>query len=274
VDRPYWARAAVLTACSLVNSVAGRAERAVFGRALARTAAPPPVFVLGHWRSGTTHLHNLLGVDRQFAFPNFYQVLCPHAFLTTEALAARLVSLLLPERRLMDNVREDIHMPHEDEFALCALAPYSPYLSMVFPRREADYDRYLTFRGVSREVVEAWKATFLGFVKKLTWKYGRPLVLKSPAHTGRIPLLLELFPDARFVHIHRNPYAVFQSTRHLHEKASPAFSLQRPQWGDLDERIIRRYRVMYDAFFADRLLIPAGHYHEVGFEDLEKDPLG
>src|SRR5262249_12705284 len=134
IDRPYWARATVLTACSLVNSVARWAEYALFGRVVASAAVRRPVFILGHWRSGTTHLHNLLGVDRQFAFPNLYHVMCPHAFLTTEAVAAPLVSLALPEKRLMDNVREDLYMPHEDEFALCALAPYSQYLSMVFPR--------------------------------------------------------------------------------------------------------------------------------------------
>ncbi|WP_427846519.1 sulfotransferase [Aromatoleum aromaticum] len=39
----------------------------------------PPIFVLGHWRSGTTHLHNLLSLDPQFAYPNFYQVTNPRA---------------------------------------------------------------------------------------------------------------------------------------------------------------------------------------------------
>ena len=31
------------------------------------------------------------------------------------------------------------------------------------------------------------------------------IVLKSPAHTARVRVLLELFPKARFVHIIRDP---------------------------------------------------------------------
>ena len=44
---------------------------------------------------------------------------------------------------------------------------------------------------------------------------GRRLVLKSPPHTAAYPTLLKLFPDARFVHVVRDPYAVYPSTLHL-----------------------------------------------------------
>ena len=114
----------------------------------------------------------------------------------------------------------------------------------------------------------------MSLVGKLSWKYGRALVLKSPPHTCRIRLLLEMFPDARFVHIHRNPYVVFQSMMHLRRSASPYFNLQRPDWSGLERQVIRCYRKMYDVFFEERDLIPDGHFHEVAFEELEKDPLG
>jgi hypothetical protein len=111
------------------------------------------------------------------------------------------------------------------------------------------------------------------FLKKLTWKYGRPLLLKSPPHTGRVRLLLELLPDARFVHIHRNPYVVYLSTRHTRRAVGPIFTLQHADWRCVDERILDYYRLMYDAFFEESRLIPAGRFHEVGFEELEKDPV-
>jgi hypothetical protein len=87
-------------------------------------------------------------------------------------------------------------------------------------------------------------------------------------------MLLELFPDAKFVHIHRNPYAVFQSSRRTVLKVSPWSALQRPDHSDLDDRSIRQYKEVYDVFFEEQGLIPEGHYHEVGFEELEKDPMG
>ena len=128
-------------------------------------------------------------------------------------------------------------------------------------------------RGVPDSEIAEWKQGLKLFLQKLTWKYRRPLVLKSPTHTCRIRLLLELFPDARFIHVHRNPYAVFVSTRHRRNVVAEYFRLQRPPAAN-DELFIRRYAEMYDHFFAERPLIPAGRDHEVAFEDLERDPVG
>jgi hypothetical protein len=144
----------------------------------------------------------------------------------------------------------------------------------LFPARREHYDRYLTFQGVAENEIRRWCESFMRFVRKLTWKYGRPLVLKSPPHTARIRLLLEMFPQARFAHIHRDPYAVFPSSRKTFLVNSALNGLQRPRENDLDDWILRQYQMMYDAFFAQRSLIPAGQYHEVAFERLEADPIG
>lgn len=40
-------------------------------------------------------------------------------------------------------------------------------------------------------------------------------MLKSPAHTARVALLLQLFPEAQFVYIHRDPLTVYQSAVHM-----------------------------------------------------------
>jgi hypothetical protein len=271
----YWLRAASITLNSLYNSPLRWYEELLHGAKFRSLNVPPLLFVLGHWRSGTTHLHNLLAVDERFAYPNLYQVSCPHTFLTTEWLAARIGNLLLPGTRLgVDNVRLNFGVPYEDEFATAAATFCSSYLSWAFPRREDHYDRYLTFRGVTAHEVERWKSALLAFLRKLTWKHGRPLVLKSPPSTCRIRLLLELFPEARFVHIHRNPYAVFRSTRHMTEGARHFYLLQHADPGRLDERILFQYREMYDVFFEERGLIPGDRFTEVCFEDLEQDPVG
>jgi hypothetical protein len=230
--------------------------------------------VLGHWRSGTTHLHNLLAVDRRFAFPNLYQVLFPHTFLASEGSLKGIFGALLPETRMFDNVKFAIDVPTEEEFALCNSTFLSSYMSTVFPRREEFYDRYLTMRDVPERELQRWRDAFVLFLQKLTWKYRRPIILKSPPHTCRIRLLLEMFPDARFVHIHRDPYTVFQSTKHMVIGWDKTEHLQRRNFAALDARILRQYREMYDLFFAEQPLIPAGQFHEVGYEDLERDPLG
>lgn len=275
VDACYWHRAAFVTGLSLLNSVYARIERLHWAEEVEQTRiTEPPIFVLGHWRSGTTHLHNLLAQDKRFAYANTYQVVNPHTFLTTEALHSRLFAGLLPDKRPMDDVALGFETPQEDEFAPCLMTLKSLYLGVSFPRREDDYARYLTFHGVAREEIEQWQAGLLWFMKKLTLKHRRPLLLKSPPHTARIRLLLEMFPNARFIHIHRHPYEVFRSFVHYYDTACWYTYLQRPCLGQVRERILRRYTAMYDAYFEDLALIPDGQFHELGYRDLERDPIG
>lgn len=274
VDSSYSLRTLSTTLSSIFNSFHCWKESRTHGLQVANVRIKPPLFVLGHWRTGTTHLHNLLTVDDRFAFPNYYQAAYPHHFLSTESLSSKLEAFFLPRQRPMDNMSINFQAPNEDEFALCAMTQCSPYVGFSFPRRQDHYDQFLTFRGVAADIIGRWKAALVLFLKKLTWKYDRPLVLKSPAHTCRIRLLLELFPDARFVHIHRNPHAVYQSTLHWLRTAGPWYYLQRPGSIDLESRILRVGREMYDAFFEERGLVPAGRFYEVDFAELESDAIG
>jgi hypothetical protein len=274
IDPAYWPQAAILTAGSALNSLYLRKERKAHGARLAGVAVHPPLFILGHWRSGTTLLHNLLALDEQFAYPNLYEVFFPHTFLCTEEYRADQIAGLIPSTRLIDNVAQGLRMPNEDEFATSVTSLCSPYMLWSFPRNTAHYERYLTFRGVPEADVGRWKAAFVLFLKKLTLRHDRPMLLKSPPHTGRIKLLLGLFPGARFLHIRREPYTVFQSTRHLNRVLGRSLQFQRPDPADLDAAVIRRYRLLYDAYFEERRLIPESQLHELAFEDLERDPIG
>jgi hypothetical protein len=274
VDLPYWGRAAAITASSISNSLFAAWENFRYHQGINAAKIEPPLFILGIWRSGTTHLHNLLAQDDRFTYPNTYQVSFPASFLTTERINAGLVGFFVPRKRPMDNVAFGLAEPQEDEFAVAALlGGFS--LAWAFPRRAEFYNRYLTLRDTSPKELVEWKAALTWFLQKLTLKYGKPLVLKSPGHTCRIKVLLEMFPEARFVHIRRNPFDVFRSTEHLMRTGvSPLWTLQRPDFRDLDDRIVRQYKDVYDAFFEERGLIPKGHFHEVCFEALEADPIG
>jgi hypothetical protein len=274
VDWPYWGRSAAITLGSMSNTLLAAGENWLYGRKVRDARVAPPLFVLGIWRSGTTYLHNLLAQDDRFAYPTTYQVLYPRTFLTTEKRNARVVQFFLPKKRPQDNVALGVYEPQEDEFALCSLTGRAFPLAWVFSRRADYYDRYLTLRKALPGEVAEWKSALAWLVRKLSFHYGKPLVLKSPGHTCRIRLLLELFPQAKFVHIRRNPYDVFRSTRHMVRKVLPWWALQRPQYGDLEERTLRQYREVYDVFFEEQGLIPKGQFHEVGFEALEADPIG
>jgi hypothetical protein len=274
VDSAYLLRAVSISFAAVTNSIFQWHEECRYGRYWKDLSVPPPLFVLGHWRSGTTHLHYLLGLDDRFAYPNFYQVIYPHTFLSTEKWFSGLTAFFLPEHRAYDNVRLDLKVPCEDEFAMCVSGFKTSYLTGVFPRRAAFYEQFLSFRNAPPQAIDEWKSSLRRFLKKLMLRHGKPLILKSPSHTCRIKLLLDMFPQAKFVHIHRDPYIVFQSLVHTYMNALPFGRLQRTDVVDWTERVIRQYRELYDAFFEERRLIPSSHFHEMSFEELEKDPVG
>jgi hypothetical protein len=271
----YWPKVAFTTLASGLSSGFAIAEKAIYGRKVAATVVPPPLFVLGHWRSGTTHLHNLLAIDDRFGSPRFSEVTIPSTFLTGERVLTSLAKYLLPPTRFqIDNVSLTTDAPSEEEFALAQMTFHSPYMGWAFPEHADYYGRYLNFRGVPEREIAEWKAAFLTFLKKLTLRHHKPMILKSPPHTARIKLLLDIFPDARFVHIHRDPYTVYQSTRHLHVSGWRNFAFQNLDETALQERILRQYVEMFDAFFDDRQLVLAGRFTELSFTELEADPVG
>ncbi len=277
IDPPFWPRALATTLIAFPNSASAIAERLCFGRKIARTNVEPPLFILGAWRSGTTHLHNLLAQDVRFAFSNQYEVSCPFTFLFTERVGARLFNWCLPKQRPQDAVKMGAQEPQEEDFAMSAYSGQASLMAWAFPRNAAFYLRYMTMADLSDDELAQWKTDYLRFLQKLTVKYERPLVLKSPANTGRIKTLLELFPQAKFVNIHRHPYEVFQSVLHTLRTAGPYWQLQRTNYDDdasLASQLIAQMKTLYRGYFEQRALIPAGHVHEIAFADLEKDPIG
>ncbi len=273
VDPPYYLRTAITALSSLQNSAQRRLEQWRFGKAVRQTAVHPPVFVIGLWRSGTTHLHNLLSQDFRFAYPNTYQVFFPHTFLTTENTSAWLMNFLLPAKRVQDNVKLGAQQPQEDDFAIAGLTGMSFNLSIAFSRRAEAYTRFLTFDSVSEAEQQQWADALHLFLQKLTFKYDRPLVLKSPAHTGHLSELLAMYPDAKFVLIHRDPHEVFSSTVHCLKSCFDMWAMQRVGSYDIPEATIENVRRVSEKYFADRSAVPAGQLAEVAFTDLERAPL-
>lgn len=270
----YWPRAVVLTFSSLIASAFGLVDLVLYSWRVRHARVEAPIFIVGHFRSGTTHLHNLLALDRALAFPTLYETLNPAGFLSTEPFVRLPFQLLLTSRRPQDQVSIGPAVPAEDEVAIGVATRLSPYLGWVFPDRQAHFDRFLTLADATEDERRRWREGLIGFLRKVSWKHRRPLVLKSPTHTARLGLLLEMFPDARFIHIHRDPVEVFVSTRRLLTTLPPYFNLQRGGLDGLDDRIIDQYRRMYDAYLDQRSLVPAGQLCEVAFDDLERDPMG
>ena len=252
-------------------------ERLRHGRRIARTELrEPPIFIVGHWRSGTTHLHNLMCCDPSFGFVSNYQAMVPDFSLVAPRLLRRVLSRVVPRKRPMDNMEWPMEAPQEEEIPLAKTMAHSFYAQFLFPRRTLDFlRRFVLLRGAPRGLVAEFRRKYRRVLQIASIHAGgKRLVLKNPVNTGRLPILRAMYPDAVFIHIHRSPYDVFASTRNLRAKLLSITTLQEMQGRDPDDTVLSLYEELMRRFLEDRRAIPAEKYAEVRFEDLERDPVG
>ncbi|MBI5759705.1 MAG: sulfotransferase [Planctomycetales bacterium] len=259
---------------SVVSTVVSLPERLILPWLLCKRPIPDPVFILGVHRSGTTHLQNLLALDSQFATPQAYQVLNPVGFLFSGWLFTPLLAVFSPWKRPMDAVRFHIFSPQEEEFALANCCRLSPYWGLTFPRQGDDYDRFIFPEDFSHCELSAWKRHYLLFLRKLTLWNGRRPLLKSPHNTARVGLFREMFPQAKFVHIHRHPFDVYRSNMHTEREGHAVMQVQ-----DTDDassyatRFLDNYHDMEASCYRHAAELPSHQFCEVSFEELEREPL-
>lgn len=270
----FWLRCRSIDCFVRLNSLQEWICERLYSRAIDNTiVADPPVFVLGHWRSGTTLLHELLTLNPRFASPTMYQVLFSGHFLLTESWMTTLTSWLVPKTRPMDNMAAHWNMPQEDEVALLLRTLISPYMMLLFPKRRDLYEPFFELEGLPTAQLNLWIEEFLRFIKSLTYRYRKPLVLKSPPHTYRVPLLLRLFPQARFVYIYRHPVVVYQSSMHLRRVIFRENGMSPFEEQIHVEDVCRTYEHCIERYESTKHLIPPGQLCEVRFEDLEAEPV-
>jgi hypothetical protein len=215
----------------------------------------------------------LLVQDPRFAFPTTYECFAPGHFLVTGWLLPRLLGFLLPRKRPMDNMGAGFHYPQEDEFALMNMGCPSPYRRMAFPNHPPCFLELLDMQDVDAETLQRWKRDLLWLVRSLTLRKTKPLVLKSPPHTGRVGVLADLFPAARFIHITRHPEALFASTRRLWPSLDAAQGLQIPRNEHLDDYILVAFERMYGGFESQRERLEPNRICDVRYEDLVQRPI-
>jgi len=269
-----WTMVGLISSITPFNTVMSRVQRLRYGRRIDATPIQPPLFIVGHWRSGTTFLHELLVLDERFTYPTTYQCFAPEHFLLTEWLLARYCGFLLPKQRPMDNVRAGWQCPQEDEFALLTMGIRTPYRRMAFPNHPPVDLEYLNMEGLSAEALEKWCRAMRSFVQALTYRNPKRVILKSPTHTGRVGVLAKLFPGAQFVHITRDPRLLFPSTQRLWKALDAVQGCQVARTEHLDEFIYDALVRMYDGFEKQREELDPGQIMDVRYDDLVANPIG
>ncbi|MCG8442754.1 MAG: sulfotransferase [Caulobacterales bacterium] len=268
------------TYAAIVGSIIGRAPFSAIERARMAGALPaaqdmePPVFILGHWRSGTTHLYNVMA-KAGFGFVPPVATGLPWDLMGLGTWLRPLLDKALPEHRWIDNVAVTPDAPQEDEIALANMTTVSFYHGIYFPSRIREFvDEGVFFDGLSQAKIAEWEERFTYLMRKLSLHQGgKRLLIKNPVYTARVARLRAIFPGAKFIHIRRSPFQVFASMRNFYRKLLPPLALQPFDDVDIDEIVLSVYERMMALYERDAAALPPGSLVDLAYEELDREPL-
>ena len=276
VERAHAGLAAVMILSAAVRGPFAVWDRVRFARLRRSRPQPePPLFIIGHWRTGTTHLHNLLGRSQAFGHISPIASGLPNEILTLGTWLRPLLERALPKDRHVDRVAVTPTSPQEDEIPLATMQPLSVFHALYFPKRFQELiDRGVFFDGASEAEIARWARLARDFAEKIAiHQDARRLIIKNPVYTARIARLREIWPEAQFVHIRRNPYEVFVSTRHYFRKLMPEVALQAYDAVDVEAFVLTTFSRVMAAFEAESRDVPAGRLIEVSYDRLKRAPM-
>lgn len=243
-------------------------EKLFYHFKIKKTVVKPPVFILGYTRSGTTYLHYLLAKDPQFGFCKFYECMTPHAMFTFGKMMRIIAKKVLPKKRPMDNLALGADLPKEEEFAMANLGMESMVSGLFFPQKFTEYfNRFVLFQGNEKEL-NNWKNNFIQLLKKLTYKNNnRTLLLKSPFNTGRLKVIRALFPEAKFIFLHRHPMEMYASNERLYEAVLPELAFQKVSNEAMENHVFYTYKAMMENYFEERKSLSENQLFEIGYAE-------
>ena len=271
----HWGLAAMMVLSAAARAPFGVLDRVRFARLRrSRPPAEPPLLVIGHWRTGTTHLHNLLGLSPAFGHISPIASGLPNEILTLGTWLRPLLEKALPEDRHVDRVAVTPTSPQEDEIPLANMQPLSVFHALYFPKRfQEQIDRGVFFDGVGGAETARWARLARDFADKIAIHQNvRRLVIKNPVYTARIARVRQIWPAAPFVHIRRNPYEVFVSTRHYFRKLLPELALQPFDTIDVEAFVLATFSRVMAAYEAESRDLPPDRIIDVSYERLKRAP--
>ncbi len=250
-------------------------EKKRFSKKISEIPLPDdPVFIIGHWRTGSTLLHQLMNLDPNLKAPTLFQVAVPDSFLVSYPYYKPIFHLLVDKHRPMDMVKLGPDEPQEDEYAIFRITGKSPLEDLIFPKTKKYFLLHSQNFIPAEDKLPEWQNQIRYFYKKLSFKEGKRIVSKNPFNSLRIPLLYALFPKARFIHIHRHPFEVIPSTIHMWDLLQQQNCLNKNTHRPSIDETLTVLDQLLVTINHELQALPTGTSAEIRFDELEQNPTG
>lgn len=268
-----------MTFFSFVLGIPAFLEWLIFYLPIKRTKLKKdPVYIVGHWRTGTTFLQNLLTRDPQFAwFDPIRTVVFNNCILLKKPIGYFMSKLgLLKGARPMDNLEYTFDLPMEEVFAQATISTQAIAHMLVFPDggKGTKYIETAFIDEQPEKKQNEWKKAYDYILKKVTYLYkGKQLLLKSPENTCRIGMLKKCYPGAKFINIYRDPYVTIMSTANMFKKEMGLFCLnEKPTDEFIEDTIIDLFERIYRKTFNELYAMSESDYIDICYEDFCQAP--
>jgi hypothetical protein len=236
-----------------------------------------PIFVLGYWRSGTTHLQNLLNKNTNHTTNTLFRFLFSDIYYLTEAWLKPPLNWLFKVFRVPYALQRklwDFDLSAELDCSLCTFSSTSAYTwGQIFPQKF----QKLTFPFLQMDnhlLAKQWIEDYDFLIRKLSYyQKNKRVIVKSPGDISRVHLLLNKYPNAKFVYIHRHPIDVFHSNRYLWKVIQNETSFQKITQAQMDKYIIQTYKLIISKYLENRKCLASNQLIEISFHQLQNEPL-
>jgi len=253
-----------------------------------RTPIPSPLFVVATPRSGTTYLHHLLSLDHErFVSFKLYQTVAPSILLDrlVDQLHALDQQTDLGLSRLVDAIDQrmftdwdDIHRvglrAFEEDENLFIYALASPALYLLFPYIQA-LPELADLRSFEARALTRLSTDYRESVRRLVYLSGgahTPL-LKTVLLPSRLQVAETAFPDARYVHVVRDPRQAIPSAVSMFHAMWRTHSPEIEANSEATRALARMFVDHYRALGEQRRSLPESRVTTVRYEALMEDPV-
>tara|TARA_B100001559_G_scaffold303777_1_gene292684 strand:- start:210 stop:1313 length:1104 start_codon:yes stop_codon:yes gene_type:complete len=232
-----------------------------------------PIFITGLPRSGTSFLFDLLHAHSYLRSPFTWEIFQANSIAKNKLQILikkiRTQIELISINRLVPQLAK-IHPMHQSYPEECQLITAYDLKSISFVY-SANLPNYLKF--ISGSSFESSFRVHKNFLNALSTKEDEIMwLLKDPCHIDHIEEILNSYPKARFIFIHRNPKFSMPSISNL------AYNLRLGYSDHVDPLLVGKQMLSYwqqasEKLLNSRELIPEDQMIDIKFDQLIDDPI-